>query len=65
MRIAIRLIIEWNLPNNISTPSMFPAICSLPALWAPVGLRYHATHHLFMSMPYHNLGRPNDVWLMA
>lgn len=27
------------------------------ALWAPVGLRYHATHHLFMSLPYHNLGR--------
>lgn len=26
-------------------------------LWAPVGLRYHATHHLFPSMPYHNLGR--------
>ncbi len=25
-------------------------------LWAPVGLRYHATHHLFMTMPYHNLG---------
>ncbi|MDT8364305.1 MAG: fatty acid desaturase [Nitrosomonas sp.] len=29
----------------------------LTALWAPVGLRYHATHHLFMSMPYHNLGK--------
>ncbi len=26
-------------------------------LWAPVGLRYHATHHLFPAMPYHNLGR--------
>jgi len=26
-------------------------------LWAPVGLRYHATHHLFAGMPYHNLGR--------
>jgi fatty acid desaturase len=28
----------------------------LTSLWAPVGLRYHATHHLFPSMPYHNLG---------
>lgn len=28
----------------------------LTALWAPVGLRYHATHHLFPGMPYHNLG---------
>lgn len=26
-------------------------------LWAPVGLRYHATHHLFPGMPYHNLGK--------
>ena len=25
-------------------------------LWAPVGLRYHATHHLFPGMPYHSLG---------
>lgn len=28
----------------------------LPALWAPVGLRYHALHHLLPSMPYHSLG---------
>ncbi len=25
-------------------------------LWAPVGLRFHATHHLFPSIPYHSLG---------
>jgi len=25
-------------------------------LWAPVGLRYHALHHLLPSMPYHALG---------
>jgi fatty acid desaturase len=25
-------------------------------LWAPVGLRYHATHHLNPAMPYHSLG---------
>lgn len=24
-------------------------------IWAPTGLRYHATHHLFPRMPYHNL----------
>lgn len=28
---------------------------SLPELWAPVGLRYHALHHLLPSVPYHNL----------
>lgn len=27
----------------------------LSELWAPVGLRFHALHHLFPSMPYHNL----------
>src|SRR4029077_16777418 len=26
------------------------------ALWAPVGLRYHALHHHFPTIPYHNLG---------
>ncbi|TWT94855.1 Fatty acid desaturase [Botrimarina colliarenosi] len=25
----------------------------LTTLWAPVGLQYHALHHLFPSMPYH------------
>jgi fatty acid desaturase len=24
-------------------------------LWGPVGTRYHALHHLFPSIPYHNL----------
>ncbi|WP_420383310.1 fatty acid desaturase family protein [Novosphingobium sp.] len=28
----------------------------LPRLWAPVGLRYHALHHLLPSLPYHALG---------
>lgn len=26
-------------------------------LWAPVGLRYHALHHYFPGIPYHNLGK--------
>ncbi len=34
-----------------------PGNLLVTALWAPVGLRYHATHHLFPSMPYHNLGK--------
>jgi len=29
----------------------------LPLLWAPVGLRYHALHHLLPSLPYHALGK--------
>ena len=27
----------------------------LAEIWAPVGLRYHALHHLMPSMPYHSL----------
>ncbi|HEX8554011.1 MAG TPA: fatty acid desaturase, partial [Sphingomonas sp.] len=32
---------------NVPPPTL------LPALWAPVGLRYHALHHLLPSLPYH------------
>ena len=33
----------------------FPKNPILSGLWAPVGLRFHALHHLFPSMPYHSL----------
>jgi fatty acid desaturase len=33
-----------------------PPPATLPALWAPVGLRYHAIHHLLPGLPYHALG---------
>ena len=38
--------------DSVNVPPPSP----LAALWAPVGLRYHATHHLLPSMPYHSLG---------
>jgi len=28
----------------------------LPHLWAPLGMRYHALHHLMPAMPYHAMG---------
>lgn len=28
----------------------------LAPLWAPLGLKYHALHHLFPTMPYHSMG---------
>ncbi|MBA4141411.1 MAG: fatty acid desaturase [Nitrosospira sp.] len=46
MEFAEQYLDSINVPGNLF----------LTALWAPVGLRYHATHHLFMSLPYHNLG---------
>lgn len=32
-----------------------PPPAALAPFWAPVGLRYHALHHLLPSMPYHSL----------
>lgn len=37
--------------DSVNVPP--PAL--LAPLWAPVGLRYHALHHLLPSVPYHNL----------
>jgi fatty acid desaturase len=37
--------------DSVNVPGGF-----LPYLWAPVGLRYHALHHLLPSLPYHSLG---------
>ena len=38
--------------DSVNVPPPAP----LAPLWAPVGLRYHATHHLLPSVPYHALG---------
>jgi fatty acid desaturase len=38
------------LQDSIDTPGAF-----WTELWAPVGLRYHALHHYFPGIPYHNL----------
>ncbi len=38
------------LLDSIDTPGSF-----WTELWAPVGLRYHALHHYFPGIPYHNL----------
>jgi fatty acid desaturase len=38
----------------------YPRRSWLIPLWAPVGLRFHAIHHLFPSVPYHNLAAAHD-----
>jgi fatty acid desaturase len=38
----------------------YPGRSWLIPLWAPVGLRFHATHHLFPAIPYHNLAKAHD-----
>jgi fatty acid desaturase len=38
----------------------YPRRSWLIPLWAPVGLRFHAAHHLFPGIPYHNLAAAHD-----
>jgi fatty acid desaturase len=35
----------------------FPERPWFTELWGPIGTRYHALHHLFPRLPYHNLGK--------
>jgi len=42
---------QGQLRDSIDTPG-----APWTELWAPVGLRYHALHHYFPGIPYHNLG---------
>ena len=47
--------ISEQLFDSVNIPNSF-----LGVLWAPVGLRFHATHHLIPEMPYHNLGKTHQ-----
>lgn len=41
--------------DQLLDTNTFPRGVLLPELWAPVGLRYHALHHLLPVMPYHSM----------
>lgn len=59
----VRTLVAHRYRNNPEAPvgyvdqlldtNTFPRGTWLPELWAPVGLRYHALHHLLPMLPYH------------
>jgi fatty acid desaturase len=44
-----RLSVTAQYLDSVNVPGL------VAGFWAPVGLRYHATHHLLPSLPYHSL----------
>jgi fatty acid desaturase len=47
---------ELSFVQQLLDSYTFPTNPLFNELWAPVGLRYHALHHVFPSLPYHALG---------
>jgi fatty acid desaturase len=48
---------EMSFEEQLLDTVNYPHAPWFSELWGPVGTRYHALHHLFPSMPYHNLGK--------
>ena len=48
---------KMSFPDQFRDSVNVPPPAVLPLLWAPVGLRYHALHHLLPRLPYHNLDK--------
>jgi fatty acid desaturase len=46
---------EMTFVDQLLDSVNYPNSRVLSAIWAPVGLRFHALHHLFPSLPYHAL----------
>lgn len=48
---------RMTFPEQVLDSIDHPSTPILGELWAPLGLRYHAVHHLFPKLPYHQLAK--------
>lgn len=46
---------RMTFPEQVLDSIDHPTLPVLGELWAPLGLRFHAVHHLFPKLPYHQL----------
>ncbi len=47
---------EMTFEEQLLDSVNYPDHAWITELWGPIGTRYHALHHLFPRLPYHNLG---------
>lgn len=47
---------EMSFAEQLVDSVNYPERPWITELWGPIGTRYHALHHLFPRLPYHNLG---------
>lgn len=47
---------EMTYVEQLLDSTTVPGHPILTEIWAPIGLRYHALHHVVPSIPYHNIG---------
>jgi fatty acid desaturase len=47
---------RMTFPEQVLDSIDHPSLTAVGALWAPLGLRLHAVHHMFPKLPYHQLG---------
>jgi len=48
---------EMSFEEQLLDSVNYPKRPWISELWGPIGTRYHGLHHLFPSLPYHNLGK--------
>jgi fatty acid desaturase len=48
---------EMNFVEQMLDSINYPHHPLTAGLWAPIGLRFHALHHIFPTMPYHAMAK--------